>query len=357
MSMPAEPIALQQGLAPFFWGVDVGGTNIKIGLVDDSGQTLAYQSIPTEVQLGPQGAVDRIATFISTQEERIGKHAAGEIRGVGLGTPGSMDLPKGILVEPPNLPGWWYFPIRDALASATGREVVFVNDANAAAYGEFWLGAGRDHDSMILLTLGTGVGGGVIVDDELVNGVNSFGSECGHIIVDPSPTARLCAWGGGRGHLEAYASASAVVRRTLDRLRNPAGRVAPSLLDALGAGDGKGLTAKKIYEAALQGDSVALEIIDETAWWLGVGITTLVATLDPGLVVLGGAMDFGGASSPIGQRFLEGIREEFRRRAFANVVAGTTIQFASLGGRAGHLGAAGYARKILSRRGATQKTP
>ncbi|WP_164100683.1 ROK family protein [Candidatus Laterigemmans baculatus] len=329
---------------PFFWGIDVGGTNIKLGLVDDNGQPLAYARISTEENRGPQAAVDRIAEKLKELQSELGSEVSEQIVRIGLGTPGSMDLPSGMLVEPPNLPNWWHFPIRDAVAQATGLPVSFVNDANAAAYGEFWLGAGREHRSMILLTLGTGVGGGIIVDGHLVNGVNSFGSECGHILVDSADDARLCVWGGGRGQLEAYASASGVVERTRDRLRAGGPLAAASRLGGLLGGSDTELTARKVYEAAEHGDELALEIIDETARWLGIGITTFVHTIDPGLVVLGGAMDFGGPDCPVGIRFLNGIREEFHRRTFENVYAGTTIDFATLGSDAGYLGAAGYAR-------------
>ncbi len=190
-----------------------------------------------------------------------------------------MDLPRGYLVAPPQLPSWWDFPLVATVAEMLGRPVSFLNDANAAAYGEYWLGSGRDQTSMILLTLGTGVGGGIIVEGELVNGVNSFGSECGHIIVDSAPDAELCVWGGGRGQLEAYASASGVVQRTRQRLTEGA---ESSLSGLLGGGDSE-LTAKKVYLAAVDGDALALEIIDETASWLGIGITTLVHTLDSGI--------------------------------------------------------------------------
>ena len=219
--MPAKPpsIAPDAAKSPLFWGVDVGGTNIKFGLVDDLGRTLAFKSIPTQEHLGPQAAVDRLAIALAALESTLGETIRSKIASIGLGTPGSMDLPAGMLVEPPNLPNWWHFPIRDSLSTATGRPVTFINDANAAAYGEFWLGTGQHHDSMILLTLGTGVGGGIIVNGELINGINSFGSECGHILVDSDDDARLCVWGGGRGHLEAYASASAVVEITRERLR------------------------------------------------------------------------------------------------------------------------------------------
>lgn len=334
---------------PFFWGIDVGGTNIKLGLVDDNGQTLAYARVSTEENRGPQAAVDRMVAKLKDLQSELNADVAAKIVRIGLGTPGSMDLSAGMLVEPPNLPNWWHFPIRDAVAQATGLPVSFINDANAAAYGEFWLGAGRSHPSMILLTLGTGVGGGIIIDGHLVNGVNSFGSECGHILVDSAEDARLCVWGGGRGQLEAYASASGVVERTRDRLRAGGPEAAASRLGGLLGGSDTELTARKVYEEAEQGDALALEIIDETAWWLGIGITTFVHTLDPGLVVLGGAMDFGGPDSPVGIRFLKGIREEFHRRTFENVYVGTTIDFATLGGDAGYLGAAGYARQAATR--------
>ena len=174
-----------QAKAPFYWGIDIGGTGIKIGLVDSSGQTLIYERIATRESEGPDSAVQRIVELIRSNEQRLG--VTNLVARIGLGAPGPMDLQGGLLVEPPQLPSWWNFPIRDVISHLLERPVSFLNDANAAAYGEFWLGSGRDDGSMVLLTLGTGVGGGIIVDGELVNGVNSFGSECGHIVVDSSP--------------------------------------------------------------------------------------------------------------------------------------------------------------------------
>lgn len=329
--------------APFFWGIDIGGTSIKIGLVDDEGHTLAFERLPTRESEGPTAATQRIAAVIQDIEGQLG--ISDKVRRVGLGAPGPMDLSTGYLVAPPQLPSWWDFPIRDSIAKMLERPVSFLNDANAAAYGEFWLGSGRNDQSMLLLTLGTGVGGGIIIEGELVNGTNSFGSECGHIIVDPSPTAQLCVWGGGRGQLEAYASASAVVQRTRQRLTEGA---KSSLSGLLGGGDSE-LTAKRVYEAAKDGDPLALEIVDETARWLGIGLTTLIHTLDPGSVVLGGAMNFGGANCCIGKRFLSKISEEFRVRTFENVFEGTTITYATLGGDAGYLGVVGYARRQFNK--------
>lgn len=332
-------IDLSQSKAPYFWGIDVGGTGIKIGLVDDLGRTLAFVSLPTRESEGATAAMQRVAAVVSDYEEQFG--ISQQVGHIGLGAPGPMDLKKGLLVAPPQLPSWWGFPIVDEVSRLTKRPVSFLNDANAAAFGEFWLGGGKDSESMLLLTLGTGVGGGIINDGQLINGVNSFGSECGHIMVDPSPTARLCMWGGGRGQLEAYASASAVVGRTRQRLTEGA---ESTLTGLLGGGDNE-LTAKRVYLAAKDGDKLAIEIIDETARWLGIGIATMVACLDPGSVVLGGAMNFGGGDCPVGQRFLASISAEFKTHTFENVYDGTTIQFASLGADAGYLGAAGYARK------------
>jgi glucokinase len=335
----AAEIEVDSMTAPFFWGIDLGGTGIKVGLVDSMGQTLTFRSLPTLEREGPDAAMQRVAELIVSFERK--NPGVGPSPRAGLGAPGPMDLKRGLLVAPPQLPSWRDFPIRDAVAKLLGRPVSFLNDANAAAFGEFWLGSGREDDSMLLLTLGTGVGGGIIVDGELVNGANSFGGECGHIVVDPSPDARLCVWGGGRGQLEAYASASAVVARTRERLESGASSELRQCL----IGSDQQLTAKRVYEAAERGDGLALEIVDETARWLGIGVTTFVHTLDPGSVVLGGAMNFGGESSAVGRQFLSGVVEEFQQRTFDNVFAGTKIGFASLGGDAGYLGAAGYARK------------
>jgi glucokinase len=335
----AQPIIpVNQSQAPYFAGVDIGGTNIKIGLVDNCGQTLAFDSIITNEHAGPQQAVERSAETIGALAAKAGLSLDSIVR-VGLGAPGTMCLKRGMLLDPPNLPNWHYFALQAAFEAAIQKPVSFINDANAAAFGEFWVGKGAKHDSLALLTLGTGVGGGIIVEGKLINGVNSFGSECGHLIVDSRPDARLCVWGGGRGHLEAYASASAVAARAEEELRKGAVSSLSQILM-----HGKAITAKRVYEAALIGDAFSLKIIDETARYLGVGVTSIVHTTDPGLVVLGGAMNFGGSGSPIGERFLEGIRAEFKERTFSHVFEGTTITFATLGGDAGYLGAAGTAR-------------
>ncbi len=332
-----EKIPLEKSERPFFVGIDVGGTNTKIGIVDNRGLTLAFQSIPTSEDQGPEDLLERACQAVDEMVIALGVSHT-DLAAMGLGTPGPMDIPRGVILDPTNLPHWRHFPIRDRLSKLSGLPVSFTNDANAAAYGEFWVGSGRDYDSLILLTLGTGVGGGIIVNGRAIEGIHSFGAECGHIIIDSRPDARLCVWGGGRGELEAYASASAVVQHAqtlLDEGRSSS--VSKRLAD------GKELTTLILAEEAEKGDALALEVILETATYLGIGIVTLVHTIDPGAVILGGAMNFGGQSSEVGRKFLARAADEFKSRAFA-VVAETRIDYASLGGDAGYIGAAGIAR-------------
>ena len=157
MPSNTEFVDLSRATAPYFWGIDVGGTGIKIGLVDDQGETLAFFTIATLESEGPSAAMDRIAGVIRDFEQQPG--VAENVARAGVGAPGPLDLSRGYLIAPPQLPSWRDFPIRDAVSQLVGHPVSFLNDANAAAYGEYWLGSGRDASSMLLLTLGTGVGG------------------------------------------------------------------------------------------------------------------------------------------------------------------------------------------------------
>ena len=285
MPDPLDRVSVDEAQQPLFVGVDVGGTSIKIGCVDDLGRTLAFKKTSTHEERGPQDAVERIAAAVANMLSGISL-AADEITAVGLGTPGSMDIPAGVILEPPNMPHWRDFPIRDRLSERCGRPVAFANDANAAAYGEYWVGSGRDFASMVMLTLGTGVGGGIIIDGKSIDGEHSFGSECGHIIIDSRDDARLCVWGGGQGQLEAYASAPAVVARTEEALAGGE----PSSLSARIA-SGELLTPLMLAEEAEAGDKLSREIIFETAKFLSIGVVTLVHTVDPGAVIFGGAMN------------------------------------------------------------------
>jgi glucokinase len=337
MQSAIECLSPSQATPPFFAGIDLGGTNIKVGVVDDLGRPVAKQSIPTNVKKGPEDGARRMGETVLRVIEQVGLKP-GDVVHVGLGSPGMMDVPSGMLVDPPNLPGWVNFPIRDRVSQHCGRPVAFANDANAAAYGEFWVGSGRTMHSMIMLTLGTGVGGGIILGDVSVDGEHSHGSECGHVIIDYRDDARMCPCGLS-GHLEAYASAKAIVKRAHEAIAHGH---KTSLSARLEHGDE--LTALMIAQDAEAGDAFALELILETAKYLGVGITTLIHTIDPDGVVLGGAMTFGGHGNPIGKQFLDAVRAEVHRRVFSTLVGRVSIDFAMLGGGAGFIGAAGIAR-------------
>jgi glucokinase len=335
--MAAQTTTLEEAVYPLFVGVDVGGTSIKIGIVDDAGRTLAYTSFPTEGERDAADAIQRIQAATLSLLAASGLPAQ-EVAAVGLGTPGPMDIKRGYILDPTNIPGWRHFPIREALAKALGKPVTYANDANAAAYGEYWVGSGRNYPSLVMITLGTGVGGGIIIGDLSVEGENSHGSEIGHIAVDYGPDARMCPC-GQPGHLEAYASATAVIARTVEQLR--AGR--PSSLVGIWSREQK-LTGLQIAQAAEAGDELALEVVLTTADYLARGVVILMHTIDPGAIVLGGAMNFGGSQHPLGSQFLARVKQGVDRHAFPLLAQRIVIDFASLGGDAGYIGAAGLAR-------------
>lgn len=332
-----ELISRQAARPPYFLAIDVGGTNLKFGIVDDLGRTLGRCSIRTEQEKGPEDACERmnavgrkLAADCSVEMEDVAR--------VGLATPGTMDVAAGMLLQPHNLPAWWNFPIRAHLERVIGKPVSFANDANAAAYGEYWVGSGAEFRSMVFFTLGTGVGGGIVLDGHSVDGEHSHGSECGHTYVDTSPEARMCGC-GQRGHLEAYVSAKAVVQRTREALQGNRNSAIAVRLEA-----GEELTPLMVAQEAEQDDPVALEIIMETAKYLSFGVVNMMHIIDPNAVILGGAMNFGGHETEVGRRFLERIRQEVGMRAFPALVEVTHINFAMLGGHAGYIGAAAIAR-------------
>ena len=322
---------------PLYAGVDVGGTNIKVGLVDDDGKTVAHSKFPTPASCS-EGGLDRAADLMNGLLEQHG-FSHEDVAAVGLGTPGPLDLKKGILTTPVNMPGWRDVPVRDMLAKATGKPVTYSNDAGAAAFGEYWVGGGRDYESMALLTLGTGVGAGIIYQGMSIDGAQGFGSEVGHTVIDTTDDARMCNCGIA-GHLEAYASATAVVKRTSELLDNyPDSK----LMDMIG--ETSPLSALMVSDAAASGDELALRIVDETAEYLARGIAMVAHVVNPEAFVLGGAMNFGGSDAKPGRRFLDETVSKARRYVFPDVAKNLVVDFARLGGDAGFIGAAGLARQ------------
>ena len=337
MSSDRTLLPLSEATRPFYAGIDLGGTNIKAALLDDLGRIVEFHTEPTHAARGPEDAAARMGRAVHTLAGRAGI-ATTDVARVGLGSPGPLDIPAGTIVRAGNLPGWDDFPLRDRVAAHAGCEVTFANDANAAGYGEYWVGSARGSSSLVLLTLGTGVGGGIIIGDLNVEGAHSHGSECGHIIVDPAPTARVCPC-GQPGHLEAYTSATSLKALAAEAL---AAGGTGSLAAAVAAGEV--LTPVVIAREAGAGDALAMGVLMEAARWLGIGIVTFMHTIDPEAVVIGGAMTFGREEHPVGRAFLERVREEVRRRTFPVLARRTSIRYASLGGDAGSIGAAGLAR-------------
>ncbi len=319
---------------PFYLGIDLGGTNIKSGVVDDNGRVLSTVSVATQADRGPQVGLDNLTDAGNRAVEASGL-GWDQIAGVGLGSPGTMDLKAGMLLEPPNLPGWDNLPIRQLLSERLKKPTVLQNDGNAAAFGEFWTGAGKHAHSLVMFTLGTGIGCGIVIDGLILEGRHSHGAECGHIIIQMEH-ARQCSC-GGYGHLEAYASATALVKRAREALGQES---EPSRLREV---DPETITSREIAEAATAGDSLASRLMRETAHYLAVGAVTLMHTIDPDLVLFGGGMINAGES------LLEAIRVDVRQMAFPIPAAKTRIEFARLGEEAGFVGAAGWARKVLSR--------
>jgi glucokinase len=330
------PTIDHSSLEPLYLGIDVGGTNIKAGIVTGDGKPVAKASLPTHAERGIEHG---LGVIYATAEAVLA--SAGltleQIQAVGLATPGTMDIPGGWLLEPPNLPGWWHVPIRDKVGAHFQKPTVLQNDANAAAYGEFWVGAARDAHSLVFWTLGTGIGCGIIVDHVIIEGEHSHGSECGHIIIDMDSSRKSAA--GQNGTLEAFCGARAVVQRCEEALASGRDSVLHARIK-----NGEELTPLLIAEAAEAGDRVADGVVMDTARYLGIGTTTLMHTINPSMFLFGGAMTFGRNDSPLGRRFLQAIKDEVKKRAFHVPYERTIIDFATLGGDAGYIGAAGCAR-------------
>lgn len=273
-------------------GVDVGGTKIAGGLVDERGQVLVHERVVSPAT-DPPAIVRRIADLVAV----LGKGR--DVEAVGVSAAGFVDKERATVVFAPNL-AWRNEPLREHLQGVIGLPVVVENDANAAAWGEFTFGAGADVENLLLLTVGTGVGGGIVVDGELMRGAFGMGAEVGHIRLVPQGVRCGC---GNLGCLESYGSGSALVRTTRERVRtSPV--TAAGLLERAG-GDPERIDGPMITAAAMEGDLIAREQLAEVGAALGEGVASLVAVLDPNLVVVGGGV------SEAGDLLLEPLRHAF----------------------------------------------
>jgi glucokinase len=310
-------------------GVDLGGTNIVVGAMPtDGSRECGVRSQPTHAELGADRVVERIGQMIdeviATTMAESGA-ARTHFIGVGIGSPGPLDRERGIVIVTPNL-GWRDFPLRDRVSARVGLPATLDNDANCATVGEWWRGAAVGAQNVVGMTIGTGIGGGLILDGKLYHGASDVAGEVGHTTIDP--TGRRCKC-GNYGCLEAYASGPAIAERAREAL---AGGEA-SLLRALIGEDLSRLTARTVYDAATRGDPLAVEVVRETARFLGTGVANLLNIFNPDVVVLAGGV------AAAGDALFEPLRAEVRRRAFRPAVEACRIVGGTLAGSAGVVGA------------------
>jgi glucokinase len=310
-------------------GVDLGGTNIVAGAMPvDGSRDHAIQTQPTRPELGADGVVDRIAQMVdavmtATCAETDAVRA--DFVGVGIGSPGPLDRERGIVIFTPNL-GWRDYPLRDAVSDRVGLPATLDNDANCATVGEWWCGAAKGGRHVIGVTIGTGIGGGLILNGQLYHGASDVAGEIGHTTIDS--TGRRCKC-GNYGCLEAYASGPAIAERAREALNDSEA----SLLRDLVGGDLTRVTARVVYEASTRGDPVAREVVRDTARFLGAGIANLLNIFNPDVVVLAGGV------TDAGDALFEPLRGEVRRRAFRPAVDACRIVPGALAGSAGVVGA------------------
>jgi glucokinase len=316
-------------------GVDLGGTNIVVGVLPlAGGEVLALRSQATEAARGAKFVVDRIVSLIEESiDEVLATHDGRreDIAGIGIGSPGPLNRKTGTVINTPNL-GWRNFPLRDLISNAVGLPATLDNDANCATYGEWWLGAGRNVDTLIGLTLGTGIGGGIVLGGDIFHGVSDAAGEIGHTTIDS--TGRRCKC-GNYGCLEAYASGPAIALRAVEGIE--AG--AESMLADLVHGRLEEITAATVYEAVVLGDPYANEVMRETAKFLGAGVANIINMLNPAMVVISGGV------TRAGDHLFDPLRAEVRRRAFRSAEEACQIVPGQLPATAGVVGAVAVFKK------------
>jgi glucokinase len=319
----------------FAIGVDLGGTNLRVAAVDTHGVIMEKITTGTEVARPRDQVLDEMCNAIGDLSAKFSD--SNHLAGIGVGIPGIIDLHTGMLHESPNLPGWQDYPVRKELERRLGTTVILENDANAAALGEKWLGAGSESDDLCMLTLGTGVGGGLVLGGKIWHGMTGMAGELGHTTVDPNGVTCGC---GNRGCLEQYASATAVKRMAMEAISSGE---APELAYAMNRNPE--FSAKMVYELAEQGDEPARQIFQKVGQALGVVLANLVNTFNLRMYVIGGGV------ASAWKAFAPTMLEEVRKRSFVYVATTpadtqgktwqtTVITQAQLGSDAGLIGAA-----------------
>jgi len=311
-------------------GIDLGGTNLRAAVVDKEGTILGRARTDTRASEGPDAVIARLAEVARKAAADAGFDLA-EAAACCVGSPGPLDAATGVVIMTPNLPGWDNTPVAAPMTRLTGVPTFLENDANSAGWGEFWRGAGRGASEMAIYTLGTGVGGSVVVAGRLHRGRDQMAGHLGHAILVPDGRQCNC---GAKGCLEQYCSATAVAREAREATRSGE----KTGLDDLPPEE---ITARAVHEAAVAGSAFCKELIERTGRYLGIGIASLVNTLDPQVVVI-----FGGMAAA-GEMLLGPCREAVREHALPPAKERVRIVPAELGEDAGVIGAAGLALRRL----------
>ena len=313
----------------YFIGIDLGGTNMKIGLVHQNGKVIRETEKPTQKEEGPDGVIRRMVRYAQdlAQDARV---AWSEIGGVGVGLPGFLDIPGGVVKYLTNL-GWRDIPIRGQLESAFKVPVKIDNDANVAALGEVWAGAGAGEQNVVCITLGTGVGGGIIAGGKLLHGARGVAGEIGHIPIDPDGALCNC---GRTGCLETISSATGMVRMVHKAIQQGESSALSSLAHR---GD---LSTKDIFEQAKNGDPLAEKTVEKAVDALAEAMAVLSVVVNPSLFIVGGGV------SKAGEALLVPLEKHYRKKVQQNAGEGVKIKLARLGNQAGFIGAAGLLARM-----------
>ncbi|MFY9573221.1 MAG: ROK family protein [Blastocatellia bacterium] len=311
-----------------FIGIDLGGANLKGALVSDSGEIIHETRIEAE-QRSPDDLFSQVVqTALSLRDD---KNAGGRVAGIGVGIPGLVNRKTNRVEVLPNLPALSEIDIRSELTSQTGLPVILDNDANAAAYGELQVGAARGRQDVFFVSLGAGIGAGLIINGQIYRGAGGFAGEFGHMTIDPEGIECVC---GNIGCLETIASGPNIVRRTRERLY----RDRTSSLSRLGIPRDREFTAEDIAHAARDGDEMAQVMMERTGMFLGIALAAVINLLNVEMVVMGGGV------MDAGDLILKPTIKETRRRAFPPSFNSSEIVIAKLGSTAGMIGAALLAR-------------
>lgn len=305
-------------------GVDIGGTSIKVGICDEHGNLLHTYEGPTDADQGPDTVLERIAQYAKKIVEQS-SYEWEQVEGIGIGIAGFMDIPEGFVKLSPNFPGFRNVPVKKTLEAKLGKLVKIDNDANVAALGEAWGGAGRDIPHVVAYTLGTGVGGGIIINGKIHQGATGMAGELGHMAVVPDVEAITCGC-GQIGCLETVSSATGIVRMANDAVERGE-TTTLSLLEKI--------EAKDVFDAAKAGDETALRIVNRAAYYLGRSMAAVSVVVNPKRYILGGGV------AKAGEILFEPIRETFRKYTPEVAQEGVDIIAATLGNNAGVVGAAG----------------